>query len=116
MSDYRKIASSKKGMSTVFGGLFFVILILMGFNVMLWGFVQWDAYNRVIANMGQRDQQAISENIVPVNSTYSIGSGIFNVVVDNLGASSVSIVQIYISNSNTTGNCQPVPCASPPFS
>lgn len=116
MSVYRKIARSKKGMSTVFGGLFFVILILMGFNVMLWGFVQWDAYNRVIANMGQRDQQAISENIVPVNSTYSIGSGIFSVVVDNLGASSVSIVQIYISNSNTTGNCQPVPCASPSFS
>src|SRR5881397_2359743 len=69
MGLYRRFARSKKGMSTIFGALFFVILILMGFNVMLWGFVQLDAYNSVITKMSQRDQQAVSENIVPTNST-----------------------------------------------
>src|SRR3989454_1029001 len=41
-------------MSTIFGGLFFVIIILMGFNVMLWGFIQYDAYNHVISSNSYR--------------------------------------------------------------
>ncbi len=80
MSVYRRLARSKKGMSTIFGGLFFVIIILMGFNVMLWGFIQYDAYNHVITSMSQRDQIATSENLVPVNvtcsSTCASGSGL----------------------------------------
>jgi hypothetical protein len=120
MSLYRRFARSKKGMATIFGGLFFVILILMGFNVMLWGFVQWDAYNRTIANMGQRDQQAISENIVPVNSTCNssckLGSGPLYIWVNNLGGSSVTIQSIYLVNVNGTGICQPTPCITTPSS
>ncbi len=118
MSAYRRLARSKKGMSTIFGALFFVIIILMGFNVMLWGFVQWDAYNRTIANMSQRDQQAISENIVPVNSTCNssckIGSGTLYIWVDNLGGESVTIDTIYLYNVNGTGPCSTAPCMSSP--
>jgi hypothetical protein len=109
MTLYRRFARSKKGMSTIFGGLFFVIIILMGFNVMLWGFIQYDAYNHVITSMSQRDQQAVSENLVPVNATYPTG-GPLNVIVNNLGGSSVSIAAIYIWNTNTTGQCRPTPC------
>ncbi len=109
MSVYRRLARSKKGMSTIFGGLFFVIIILMGFNVMLWGFIQYDAYNHVITSMSQRDQQAVSENLVPVNATYPTG-GPLSVIVNNLGGSSVSIAAIYIWNTGTTGQCRPTPC------
>ena len=120
MSLYRRVARSKKGMSTIFGGLFFVILILMGFNVMLWGFVQWDAYNRVIANMSQRDQQAISENILPTNSTCDstckLGLGTLNIWVNNLGGSAVTISSVYLFNVNGTGICQPAPCLAAPAS
>src|SRR5213594_1524014 len=73
MTVYRRLARSKKGMSTIFGGLFFVIIILMGFNVMLWGFIQYDAYNHVITSMSQRDYQAASATLGPVNSTYPPG-------------------------------------------
>src|SRR5690348_6095375 len=116
MSIYRRLARSKKGMSTIFGGLFFVIIILMGFNVMLWGFIQYDAYNHVITSMSQRDQQAVSENLVPVNATYPTG-GPLNIIVNNLGGTSVTIAAIYIWNTNTTGQCRPTPCilyAPPP--
>jgi len=120
MGLYRKFARSKKGMSTIFGALFFVILILMGFNVMLWGFVQLDAYNSVITKMSQRDQQAISENIVPTNSTCDstckLGSGTLFVWVNNLGGSSVSIASVYLYNVNGTGICQPTPCVASPAS
>jgi hypothetical protein len=119
MSLYRRFARSKKGMSTVFGGLFFVILILMGFNVMLWGFVQLDAYNSTISRMSQRDQQATSENLIPVNSTCtstcSAGSGTLTMIVNNLGGYSVTIANVYISNTNTTGSCEPTPCILTPI-
>ena len=108
-------------MSTIFGGLFFVILILMGFNVMLWGFVQWDAYNHTIASMSQRDQQAISENIVPVNSTCNssckAGTGTLFIIVNNLGGESVTINTVYLSNVNGTGGafpCSTAPCIASP--
>src|SRR5260370_16948888 len=118
MSVSRRLARSKKGMSTIFGGLFFVIIILMGFNVMLWGFIQYDAYNHVITSMSQRDQQAVSENLVPVNATYPTG-GPLNIIVNNLGGMSVTIPAIYICNTNTTRQCTPTPSISyappPPF-
>jgi len=112
MSVYRRLARSKKGMSTIFGGLFFVIIILMGFNVMLWGFIQYDAYNHVITSMSQRDQQAVSENLIPVNATYPTG-GPLSIIVNNLGGSSVSIATIYIWNTGTNGTatqCKLTPC------
>ncbi len=115
MSVYRRLARSKKGMSTVFGGLFFIILILMGFNLMIWGFVQYDSYNHVITSMSLRDQQAISENIVPVNpgaTDYNNVNNTFNILVNNLGGISVSIARIYILNISPTNSpqCQPSPC------
>jgi hypothetical protein len=121
MGLYRRVARSKKGMSTVFGGLFFVILILMGFNVMLWGFVQWDAYNRTISNMSQRDQQAISENIVPVNATCNssckAGTGTLYIWVNNLGGESVTINTVYLFDVNGTGTpCSTAPCIASPGS
>ena len=120
MSVYRRFARSKKGMSTIFGALFFVILILMGFNVMLWGFVQFDSYNRVITSMAQRDQQAISENIVPTNSTCDSscksGTGTLNIWVNNLGGSAVTIGTVYLFNVNGSGICQPTPCTASPSS
>ncbi len=98
MSVYRRLARSKKGMSTIFGGLFFVIIILMGFNLLLWGFTQYDAYNSVISSMSQRDQQAASENLVPVNpGLLDFTPNSFNISVTNLGIA-VSLARIYITN------------------
>src|SRR6266566_2494396 len=115
MTVYRRLARSKKGMSTIFGGLFFVIIILMGFNVMLWGFIQYDAYNHVITSMSQRDQQAVSENLIPVNATYPTG-GPLSVIVNNLGGSSVSIAAIYFdfkSFNYTQGSSGPCSGVAP---
>src|SRR5713226_7057462 len=99
MGLYRRFARSKKGMATIFGGLFFIILILMGFNLMLWGFIQQDAYNSIVTTMNQRDQQAISENLVPLApGAQNFTSNSFNIPVDNLGGTTVTIVRIYITN------------------
>src|SRR5207253_11272601 len=73
------------------------------------GFIHYAAYNHVITSMSQRDQQAVSENLIPVNATYPTG-GPLSVIVNNLGGSSVSIAAIYIWNTNTTRQCRPTPC------
>jgi hypothetical protein len=117
MSVYRRLARSKKGMSTVFGGLFFVILILMGFNVMLWSFIQFDAYNQVITSVGLRDQNAKSELLVfnpPGASGFRANS--FNITVGNQGGVAVTVASIYITNLSPTNSlqCQGAsPCVIP---
>jgi hypothetical protein len=113
MTLYRRFVRAKKGMSTIFGALFFIILVLMGFNLMLWNFVQFDAYNHVVTTMSQRDQQASSENLVvvqpgacdPGNLTACVNpkSNNFNIMVTNLGGNSIIITEIYINN--ITGSC-----------
>jgi hypothetical protein len=104
MRIYRRFLRAKKGMSTVFGGLFFVILILMGFNLMLWSFIQYDAYNTTLRSMNQGDQLAISENLVPANpGAQNFTSTSFNIPVNNLGGTTVSIARIYIMNISPTG-------------
>jgi hypothetical protein len=111
MGMYRKLARSKKGMSTIFGALFFVILILMGFNLMIWGFIQMDAYNSITTSMSQRDQTATSENLVPTNpGATDFAANAFNITVNNLGGSSVIIARIYIFNISPTGTT-PTLCA-----
>src|SRR6266446_3253769 len=104
MAIYRRFVRAKKGMSTVFGGLFFVILILMGFNLMLWGFIQYDNYNTTLRSMNQNDQLAISENLVPAApGAQNFTSTSFNIANNNLGGTNISSARIYISNITPTG-------------
>ncbi len=104
MTIYRRFVRAKKGMSTIFGGLFFIILILMGFNLMLWGFIQYDNYNSSLFKMNQNDQLATSENLVPASpGAQNLTSTGFNIPVNNLGGTTVSIARIYISNISPTG-------------
>src|SRR5467141_413430 len=106
---HQKFRRSKKGMSTIFGALFFVILILMGFNMFLWDFVQFDNYNRVIANMTQSDTMSLSENLVPNNpGARDFTANSFNITVNNLGIA-VRVARIYIVNLSPTNSNQCLP-------
>ncbi len=107
MGAYRRFIRAKKGLSTVFAGLFFVILILMGFNVMTWEFLQYDVYNSVVTSMSQRDQQSISEGLAATapGATGFAGNS-FNIIVNNTGSVMVTVARIYISNFSPTGFTQ----------
>src|SRR6267143_3230258 len=107
MGVYRRFVLAKKGMSTIFGGLFFIILILMGFNLMVWGFIQYDNYNTSTFRMSQNDQLSSSENLVPTNpGAQNFTSTSLNIPVNNLGGTTVSIARIYITNISPTGGSQ----------
>src|SRR6266568_9610028 len=107
MRIYRRFLRAKKGMSTVFGGLFFVILILMGFNLMTWNFLQYDTYTGVVTSMKQRDQQAASENLAATapGATAFAGNS-FNITVSNTGGVSVTVTRVYIFNLSPSGSTQ----------
>src|SRR5438876_524719 len=107
MRIYRRFVRAKKGISTIFGGLFFIILILMGFNLVIWGFIQYDNYNSSLFKMNQNDQLATSENLVPASpGAQNFTSTSFNIPVNNLGGTTVSISRIYITNISPTGGTQ----------
>jgi len=107
MSVYRRFVHARKGMSTIFGAIFFVILILMGFNLMTWNFLQYDAYNGVVTSMKQRDQQTASENLAataPGATGFSGNS--FNITEGNTGGVSVTVTRVYIFNLSPSGSTQ----------
>jgi hypothetical protein len=115
MAIYRRFLRAKKGMSTIFGALFFIILVLMGFNLMIWNFVQYDSYNQVISKMSQRDQLTTSENLVVTQpGVVDCCSNGFNITVTNLGGAAITISRIYINNVNPTGQCTSSPCVADP--
>src|SRR5215471_10430360 len=117
MGLFRRFARSKKGMSDVFGGLFFIILVLMGFNVMLWGYIQQDSYNSLISSMNDRDLQAISEKLVPLEpGAQNITNSFFNIPVSNAGTSTITIVRIYVTGSGSASQCigANAPCIANP--
>src|SRR5438128_10687146 len=98
---HQKFRRSKKGMSTIFGALFFVILILMGFNMFLWDFVQFDNYNRIMANRTQTDTMSLSENLVLKNpGARDFTAHSFNITVNNLSIA-VRLGRRYIENLDT---------------
>jgi hypothetical protein len=107
MATVKRLIRDKRGMSDVFAGLFFIILILMGFNAMLWSFAQFDSYDTVITSMNSRDQQASSENLVPTAPGAEGFSGdSFEIAVNNTGTVQVSVVTVYILNVNPIGSSQ----------
>src|SRR5207245_11760710 len=69
--------------------------------------------------MNQNDQLTISENLVPTNpGAQNFSSVGFNIPVNNLGGTTVSIARIYITNISPTGstNCTDSPCIIDPSS
>jgi len=88
----------------VFEAIFFVILILMGFNVMTWEFLQYDIYNGVLTSMSQQDQQALSESLAATApGTTGFAGNSFNIIVNDTGSVMVTVTRIYISNFSPTG-------------
>src|SRR5260370_12493021 len=102
----RRIAKSRKGMATIMGGLFFIILVLLSFNVMLWTYTEQDEYHTINARMSDRDQQAISEKLVPLKpGAQNVTSSFFNIPVNNAGSTTVTIVRIYVTGVSGANQC-----------
>jgi hypothetical protein len=103
-------------MSTVFAGLFFIILILFGFNVFVYTLAQSDGYNQLVIQMRQQDKRAVMENLVPISpGAKDFTPNSFNITVNN-PKTTLSIARIYIVNISPiiSNQCLANPCVVDP--
>jgi len=97
----RGFSKNRRGISTIFGAVFMVTIMLLALNLMIWTMMQHDAYQQVVANMNQMDQERISENIeflYPGVVNFQSGPSYytFDISVNNEGGVSVQVACVYI--------------------
>ena len=106
----RRFAVRRKGVGTILGAAYFIIIVLAIFNLIMWEVYQYDAYQQLVSQMNQVDQDRISESlefVYPIIVDFNpLGSGkySFNLIVRNIGGITVNTVRLYFSNCSDTSS------------
>ena len=104
----RRFAGRRKGIGTILGAGYFIIIVLAIFNLIMWEFTQYDAYQQLVNQMNQVDQDRISENLQfldPALTDFeSLESGkySFSLAIRNAGGITTNIARIYFVNCSDT--------------
>jgi hypothetical protein len=129
----------RQAVSTIVGGLIILSLILTALGAMVFVSQQYDQYQRLVRNVGQYDNQRLSESLVINSPGMAIltsssvpgwGSGCmstyncYNISISNMGGVGVEIMRIYINStgpagsgcSYSTSSPNPQPCILNPTS
>ncbi len=96
----------RRGVSTIIGSLFFILILLIGFSMFTWEVSEFYDYNEVISEMTEFDTVRQSEHvsfeppIIDPNVT-EVGPGIYRItaLLKNHGGVDVNISRIYIRES-----------------
>jgi hypothetical protein len=96
----------RKAVSNIIAGIIVLTLVLTALSTMIFIVQQYDAYQSILNNMSQADNDRFSENIVfvlPGVALGNCGGGLCNdsLTLANNGPSAVQIVRVYI-NSNSS--------------
>jgi len=98
-----RIAGSRRGISTIIGAAFFITIMLLAFNLMLWQVVQQDSYQQGLDKMAQRDRDRLAEGLEVTDVFFTVsGTPLINIAVRNTGGISINLVRIYFSTSPVT--------------
>jgi hypothetical protein len=105
----KRFARRGKGISTILGAGYFIIIMLAIFNLIMWEVNQYDAYQTLVNQMNQVDQERISENLESVDPGITdfgtLGPNkCFNLTVRNTGGITVSIARLYFYNCSDTSS------------
>jgi len=99
---------SSKGVSTVIGTIFLVLIALtVATNVFLWTLTQNANYNQAVKESSQMDAERSSERIVAYNTVYSsVSQNEVNVTTTMTaqGALSAQIITVWVTWTPTVGN------------
>ena len=91
---------SSKGVSTVIGTIFLVLIALtVATNVFLWTFTQNAAYNQAVKERSQMDADLSSERVVAYNTEYSVSTGNVEVTTTMTaqGPLSAQIITVWVT-------------------
>jgi len=97
------IARSRRGISTIIGAAFFITIMLLAFNLMLWQVVQYDSYQQALDKMAQRDKDRLAEQL-EVSDIFFTTSTPAHITISlrNIGGISVNVVRIYFDTEPVT--------------
>jgi len=90
----------RRGISTVLGALYFIVIALMAFSLVMWEVGQYDAYQQLVNRMNQFDIDRMTENLVfrypGVEVLASTPPYKFDIIVCNMGGIDINTTRIYI--------------------
>lgn len=93
--------SGRKGVSTVVGMVFFLLIMLAALNLVLWQFVQMDAYQQTVNQRNQLEWERQNEAL-EITGLSLTESNALNVSVANKGAVMTHLVDMWVSEYNGT--------------
>lgn len=96
----KKRFRSSKGISTVIGTIFLVLIVLMvGTNVLLWSLMQNSLYNQTVQDLRQTETDRFSERIATSRANFTVpetGTVQVDLTVSNEGPVSAQIITAWV--------------------
>ena len=94
-----------KGISTVIGTVFLILIILMvSTNVILWTFSQDAQYTLAVQDENQKSVDRLSENVIASGANYSVSGNDVTVeaILTNAGSTGVQIINLWVFDTDLT--------------
>ncbi len=91
---------NRKGVSSVVGAAFFVVLFVLGFNLIVYELAQYDLYTHELLTRNQFERDRLSEILTIVD--FKTAQNKMNLTVANTGGIPVRIVRLWVTNQSST--------------
>lgn len=92
----------KRGISTIIGAAFFITIMLLAFNLILWQMVQYDTYQKELDKMAERDRDRLAERLEVSDIFFTTSTPPhITIYVRNTGGISVNVIRIYFDTPVT---------------
>lgn len=89
----------RKGVSTVIGGAIFLIIVLLGLNIMVWMIGEFDTYGRTVNDRTRLEWERINERVTIAAIT--VRNNKANITLINNGALTSRLVRVWITEYST---------------
>lgn len=86
----------KRGLSSIIGGVFFIIIMVTGASYILYSMNQLDTFSQAIIAKNQQDRNKQQENFQITSVT--LANNKFNVTVQNTGMIPINITRLWVEN------------------
>jgi len=92
---FKRFIRNKRGVSTVIGAVFFVLVLLGGFSTIIWEITEYDNYIQVVNERDHSDWEKQNE-IIEITGVYVTGDSL-NISVVNNGAVVAHLVNLWVT-------------------
>ncbi|HXX06362.1 MAG TPA: hypothetical protein VEJ68_06045 [Candidatus Bathyarchaeia archaeon] len=87
---------NRRGLSSIVGGVFFLIIMVTGASYILYSMNQLDTFSQAIISKNQQDRDKVQENFQITSVT--LANNKFNVTVQNTGMIPINITRLWVEN------------------